>query len=60
MPGSKKESEPEKTVKEMAEKMEKEIDAKKVLNLKYLDQNFHMQREILLEKKKREEKRGSK
>jgi len=41
-------------VDELAKKMEAELDPKAVLNLKYAEQNFLMQREVALYKKKKE------
>lgn len=33
-------------VKKMAKKLEKDLSMGKILNLKYIDQNFHMKKEI--------------
>lgn len=33
-------------IQELIEKLKDQIDAPKMLNLKYLDQNFHMKKEL--------------
>lgn len=46
----------EKPVKEMAKELENKLNPEKILNLKYVEQNFNMQKEIKIYQKKKEEK----
>ena len=43
-----------KKVKKLVEKLEKELTEDKILNLRYIDQNFLMRKEMLLEKQRKE------
>ena len=47
-------------VKSIAKKLEKELSPDKILNSKYADQNFLMQRELHLYEKSLEQKRADK
>jgi len=45
-------------VSELIEKLKDELDMEKMVNLKYLEQNFYMNRELKLYEKNKKEKDG--